>query len=171
VTDSNNLYIVNTRSGNPNALVAVPSQSSGGYTPQLLVVNGKNTEFNTWNIVQSSGQPGCYHIQYISPDNVTYYLAMPALPKNPKEPTGCELVPASQYPSDSYCGLWVFPFDTRLLSAWGANASDQGLPSQYSLDAGNYPSLITLQFISSVNQTWQFGKNVNGPYQKNPFIG
>ncbi|MGW2663625.1 hypothetical protein ACWCW7_21905 [Nocardia tengchongensis] len=151
------ILIVNTRTGgqNPNVLCAV--QTPTGFVPQLSVYNtGKLPPNCKWNIGYASAGAQ-FTIEMNDTSNNNYRLAVPLT--NTTNGTKCSLVLSTAL---GYCTSWAFPYSTRIISGLGTGLHPyDGNQGALSLDAGGYPAPIVWQFVSNVNQTWEFGYSMD----------
>jgi hypothetical protein len=145
----NNVYIYNTRTGgqNSNWLGAVYT-SDGIFTP-TLAVKGEGLISSIWNIVQDApGLPFCLEIKDKASN--PYRLVTPV---NPASGSLCSFQAVSNLNPNSGFRYWCFSYPTRILLAWNICDPNQ---QRLSLDAGKYPQPMVFDFVSSVNQTWQY---------------
>lgn len=154
----NKFLIVNTRDGqNPNVLGAI--YVNGVFTPQLVCSTDGHIPNSLINAMWSQVQvePGVYNMQISDPDGKAYILVSTSTESG----TICSLVAADAINSGSDYSLWSFPYPTRMILTY-----EQTQNASLSLDAGSYPNVMVYNFVSSVNQTWQFGTNLSNlqPY-------
>lgn len=148
--------IVNTRDGqNPNVLGA-SYNAAGVFAPQLAVSSNNQIPsalvYTQWNLVQIT--PGFFQLQIADNKGLAYCLCV----SNAASGAGCVLVPANSSDLNQYYSIWAFPYpgQGRIILMYNQSKEDA-----LSLDAGSYPNLMVYNFVSSVNQTWQFGTTMN----------
>jgi hypothetical protein len=146
-----NCYILNTRTGGQNPNVLGADFKNRIFTPQLAVsTDGKvphTLVSSSWELVQF--EPGLYYLQILSPEGTPYVLAVNAAISS----TTCELISYKHPNFKDYNAIWAFPYpgQPRIILIYSASKE-----KALSLDAGHYPDVMIWDFVSSVNQTWEF---------------
>ncbi|MFI1916984.1 hypothetical protein [Nocardia sp. NPDC020380] len=150
------ILIANTRTGGENANILCAVNNGHAWVPQLQVNNSPTLPANCrWNIgwVDQGAQ---FTVEFLDPYGNAYRLA---LPSDIQDGTLCLLVAEGQ---SGYCTSWAFPYPTRMLSGYGSGLHPyEGTQGTMSLDSGKYPNPVAWTFNSSVNQTWQYGYDIN----------
>lgn len=158
----NSFLIVNTRDGeSPNVLGAIYN-TEGEFVPQMVAANDNqipsNLPFNQWTLKQI--EPGLFQLQIADHTGQIYCLCTSDAESN----GACVLVKNNSASLNQYYSFWSSPFPTRLLLSYG-----NSITNQLSLDAGKYPNLMVYKFVSTVNQTWQFGLSLDSLSPNPPF--